>query len=218
MRNYPVDKNQTSLLVATETAGSSLWRWLQVVPLAILVTCCLFIFMERLIAMADVAIDESETIIIEDIYWEEPIIETIKENPVKKQEPVERAPNRPTETERIEEQVEISIPGEGFKLEPVTGVNFAMGFNVPIAQYLGAAKYPANALRRGIEGYVDVRFDVTEYGGTDNIEVLHADPLGVFEKAAVRAVERWRYQPKTHEEKPVRFEGMMQRVRFEMQK
>lgn len=57
-------------------------------------------------------------------------------------------------------------------------------------------KYPYRAARRGIEGWVRVRFRVTETGTVEDVRVLDADPAGMFEKAATRAVYRWRFKPR----------------------
>jgi TonB family protein len=51
---------------------------------------------------------------------------------------------------------------------------------------------PPNA--RG-DGWVLVQFDVSETGTVVNARVLAAEPEGVFEKSALRAIERWRYRP-----------------------
>jgi protein TonB len=56
--------------------------------------------------------------------------------------------------------------------------------------------YPRDAATKGIEGYVTLQFDVTAVGTTENISVVEAKPRGVFEKAAKRALKKWRYKPK----------------------
>jgi protein TonB len=53
-------------------------------------------------------------------------------------------------------------------------------------------EYPANG--RG-DGWVLVQFDVSAAGTVVNARVLAAEPEGVFEKSALRAIERWRYRP-----------------------
>ncbi|MFT5084452.1 MAG: protein TonB [Lentisphaeria bacterium] len=93
--------------------------------------------------------------------------------------------------------------------------NFVMT-GMPVPVYLTAAKYPRDALRKGLEGYVDVRFDITKMGATDNISVLAADPQGYFERSAIDAVTSWRYQPQMVDGDPARFEGMSKRIKFVM--
>ncbi len=56
-------------------------------------------------------------------------------------------------------------------------------------------QYPASARERGIEGWVDVQFLVKKDGSLGDVAVVGAEPVGVFEQAALDAVRRWRYQP-----------------------
>ena len=54
--------------------------------------------------------------------------------------------------------------------------------------------YQRRALMRGIEGYVDLAFDVTAAGATTNIRVIEAQPEGIFERSAIRAVAKLKYK------------------------
>ena len=63
-------------------------------------------------------------------------------------------------------------------------------------------EYPMNALAKELEGYVLLRFTVTETGAVADPEVLRSEPEGVFERAARRAVLRWKYQPQIVDGKP----------------
>ncbi|WED24307.1 energy transducer TonB [Vibrio sp. JC009] len=55
--------------------------------------------------------------------------------------------------------------------------------------------YPRKALQRAIEGYVLLTFDIGKTGRPENIKVTQAQPAGIFNRAAIRALKRWRYQP-----------------------
>lgn len=63
--------------------------------------------------------------------------------------------------------------------------------------------YPRTALARGIEGYVEVLFTVTETGNVANPSVISASPRGVFEDVTIAAVSRWRFQPEVRNGRPV---------------
>ena len=63
-------------------------------------------------------------------------------------------------------------------------------------------EYPMSARAKRIEGYVILRFTVTETGAVSNPEVLRSDPPRVFDRAATRAVLRWKYQPQMVDGKP----------------
>ncbi|MGB5344625.1 MAG: TonB family protein, partial [Woeseia sp.] len=66
------------------------------------------------------------------------------------------------------------------------------------------ADYPRRALSEEIEGFVVMRFIVTETGSVADPEVLRSEPPGVFDSAAMRAVLRWKYQPQIRDGKPAR--------------
>jgi TonB family protein len=58
-----------------------------------------------------------------------------------------------------------------------------------------APGYPAAALSRGVTGSVVVAYTVDTQGVTRYVRVVSAEPAGIFSRAAVDAVKRWRYAP-----------------------
>jgi TonB family protein len=60
-----------------------------------------------------------------------------------------------------------------------------------------ALDYPTDALRRSVEGWVDVSYMVTAEGKVTTVKVLDSSPRGVFDAAATKALLRVRYQPMT---------------------
>jgi periplasmic protein TonB len=58
-----------------------------------------------------------------------------------------------------------------------------------------APDYPQTALDSRLAGVVTLEFTVGAKGETGNIRVTDSSPPGVFDKAAVAAVRRWRYDP-----------------------
>ena len=63
--------------------------------------------------------------------------------------------------------------------------------------------YPMRAMRRGIEGWVKVRFLVTNRGQVQQPKVMAADPENVFEKSVINCVLKWKFKPGTVEGVPV---------------
>jgi protein TonB len=57
-------------------------------------------------------------------------------------------------------------------------------------------QYPTRAASRGIEGWCQVRFTVTETGGVRDVEVVDAEPAGIFDSSSIRAAEKFKFQPK----------------------
>ncbi|WP_164852193.1 energy transducer TonB [Rheinheimera riviphila] len=56
-------------------------------------------------------------------------------------------------------------------------------------------EYPEDAARNGWFGYVTIRYMVDEQGAVIAVDTLDSFPEKVFERAAMKAVKRWRYQP-----------------------
>ncbi len=188
------------------------------IPLAVIVTLAIMAMMEKLVWSDIEAPEDSTTVTFEDpVYVDKPIeirasIEMV-DKPV-----VEDTPDLPEPSEmEIDDAVSIA-PFVDVAVNIGNNIG-SIGFSgVPIAQFLVSPKYPNRAASRGLEGYVDVRFDVTELGTTENILVTGANPEGIFEKAALAAVKRWRYQPKTVDGSAVEYPGMTQRIVFQMEK
>jgi TonB family protein len=58
-----------------------------------------------------------------------------------------------------------------------------------------APKFPDEARLRGINGWVELQYLVGTDGTVSDVTVVGAQPVGVFEQAALDAVRHWRYQP-----------------------
>lgn len=58
-----------------------------------------------------------------------------------------------------------------------------------------APSYPPDALREGRSGEVVVEFTVNADGSVSNPRVVRANPPRMFDRAALSAVRRWRFQP-----------------------
>lgn len=68
----------------------------------------------------------------------------------------------------------------------------------PIAVSRTNPRYPSRAQRRGVEGQVTVEFMVSEIGTVmpESVKVISSTPKGVFDKAVMKAIKRWRFKPK----------------------
>ena len=58
-----------------------------------------------------------------------------------------------------------------------------------------APKYPRTAQRRNLSGWVDVVFTVAMDGTVKDVEVRGSEPEDIFNTAAIRAVEKWEFEP-----------------------
>jgi len=64
--------------------------------------------------------------------------------------------------------------------------------------------YPLRARRQGIEGWVTVKFLVTEDGQVNSVSILDSKPSRAFDQSVRRCVKAWRFRPGTVAGEPVR--------------
>ncbi len=117
-------------------------------------------------------------------------------------------PNAPTinvPPPTVASTVDIGGPG---------GMNIAEGDYLPIVRV--APVYPARALSRGIEGYVDMGFTVTTTGTVKDPIVLFSTS-SLFERAATRAVLKFKYKPRVVDGVPVDVPGVKTRITFKIE-
>jgi protein TonB len=77
--------------------------------------------------------------------------------------------------------------------------------------------YPPRAQQRGIEGYVIVQFTITATGTVKDAIVVEAQPKGMFDDAALKAIARWRYNPKVENGTAVERVGIRTRLTFQLE-
>ncbi len=105
----------------------------------------------------------------------------------------------------IEANTDIGGPG---------GMNIAEGDYLPIVRV--APVYPARALSRGLEGFVDMSFTVTSAGTVKDPIVLQSSS-SLFERAAIRAVLKFKYKPRVVDGIPVEVAGVKTRISFQIE-
>jgi protein TonB len=94
------------------------------------------------------------------------------------------------------------------------GMNIAEGDYLPIVRV--APVYPARALSRGLEGYVDLSFTVT-MAGTVRDPVILFSTSSLFERAATRAVLKFKYKPRVVDGVPVDVTNVKTRISFQIE-
>jgi len=150
---------------------------------------------------------------------------------VPKEIPVElpQLPVRPVEIVRpstieLMEPPSASEPGTGGividPIKPITpGITEISILNGQILPFVKVAPvYPSVAATKGIEGYVDVMFDVTEVGTTTNIRVIGFFPSTIFNKSVVKAVKGWKYKPNVVDGNAMKTVNVKERIRFNLDK
>ena len=119
-----------------------------------------------------------------------------------------------------------------------TGVTAVGGFAVPAVVIAGPGRgglpvgtdrdvlplvrvnpdYPPRAIITNTEGWVQVQFSVTETGSVRDPVVIASEPGTIFDDAALKAIARWRYNPRVESGVAVERVGLQTIVRFELEK
>jgi protein TonB len=94
------------------------------------------------------------------------------------------------------------------------GMNIAEGDYLPIVRV--APVYPSRAQSRGLEGFVDMSFTVTSTGTVKDPIVLQSTS-SLFERAATRAVLKFKYKPRVVDGIPVEVVGVKTRITFKLE-
>jgi periplasmic protein TonB len=172
----------------------------------LIAAACLLWLMQLLVTPPQGHIGSSETAALVDFIR----LQREERLELKKQRPDE-PPQQPKPLPRPKLDLELDLP------QPTPQLNARMNLNLPLTigngPYLGPVatqldrdfvpisrqppQYPYQAARRGTEGWVRVSFQVTETGTVEDVIVLESDPPGVFDRAAIKAVFRWRFKPRT---------------------
>ena len=63
--------------------------------------------------------------------------------------------------------------------------------------------YPRAARDAGTSGWVDLEFIVRPDGSTSNARVINSAPAEIFDRAALEAIGKWRFEPVVRDGKPV---------------
>jgi TonB family protein len=66
--------------------------------------------------------------------------------------------------------------------------------NLELQHYTPPA-FPITAREQGLSGWVEVQFLVTADGSVADPVIMGAEPVGIFEQAALEAIRKWHYKP-----------------------
>ncbi|MDQ7049032.1 MAG: energy transducer TonB [Enterobacterales bacterium] len=143
---------------------------------------------------------------------------------IKQPEPPKEMPRVVTETATETDKPDVAVRWEMPKLHDagkfgtlhlpnlMGGTSGAPGPKVRIHP-----RYPRDAAMNGIEGFVTLIFDITELGTTQNIRVVNAEPRGIFDREARRALKKWKYSPRVINERPVAQPGQQVTLEFHLE-
>lgn len=214
---------QTSVYpVNSENIAQSIVKTLITLTIASVITLGLFWAMSLVIAPSGEAPKEPSQYIPIDVVLNETKIETIvKETLPPPKEAIEppKTPERNIEPDNQADGLNVAntftVSAPQVQTTANTSLSIADGEARPIVRV--SPQYPIQASRDGIEGWVQLSFTINETGGVEDVEIIEAEPKRVFNRAATRALRKWKYRPKTVDGKPVKQFNISVQLDFNLQ-
>jgi len=112
------------------------------------------------------------------------------------QQKAQLAEQQKAEQSRTAQQSRQQSAADGGNAAAADGAASAPAATVAAVLVRGAAaRYPTAAMRARQEGWVVVSFTVDPDGKTSDVKVVESQPRHVFDRAAIDAVERYRFNP-----------------------
>ena len=190
---------------------------------ALVTTSGLFFIMESLVSLSEAAINKPPTQApIEFIRLSEQSDLHLKKRHLPNKEKPKRPPEQPnTDFEDVlsnstnnvlmvqRPQVDLNL---GLKGGLALGQAPSDRDTVPIVRV--EPMYPARAAQRKIEGWVVVEFSISKTGRVENSKILRANPPTIFNRAALKAVQKWKYKPRIDNGVPVDSHGNQTKITF----
>lgn len=124
----------------------------------------------------------------------------------------------PPFTTEIGTDVVVDIPRTAVAIPQLAGNGIPMGRDGDVAPLVRIQPtYPPREAARGIEGWVTLQFDISATGSVMNVVVVESEPGTAFDKAAVDAVARWRYNPRVVNGQAVERVGIQTKISFDLE-
>ena len=97
----------------------------------------------------------------------------------------------------------------------------AFGYNRLLGQLLFKLPWAKGdkkkALRLAKDGYVLIEFDIDTDGSVIDPYVVESEPAGLFERAAMKAIRKWLYEPPVYEGVSVKVNDVQVKLTFKVQ-
>ncbi|OOF10108.1 MULTISPECIES: energy transducer TonB [Salinivibrio] len=205
-------------------------RWLISMPVALVFTLGLFMLMALMVGHSTQRPQEKSTSMSIDIFMQEPDTDvqrrqrTVPERPKPPEMPDTPTPVTQTQSTASAQpdmptlNLQTNIQGVMVQAPSLGDLSVMQGPNNQQAMPLFRVEpnYPPRAMRRGLEGYVVVRFTISPSGRPQDLSVVEANPPRVFEREALRALRKWKYEPKVVNGEAVAQPGQQIKLEFNL--
>ncbi len=186
------------------------------------ITVGLFYLMYALVLTDEVRLDDVGNDKIADIVMPEPEIDVrvAELKPEQPEEPEEPPPPMQTpdvEVVDVDMALNMAAPAAAnVQIGLGGGLGASDGEYLPIVKV--APIYPRRATSRGIEGYCIVEYTVTKNGSIRDPQAVDCQPSGIFERASVKAAEKFKYKPRVVDGEPIEVAGVQNKFTYTLEK
>jgi len=196
-------------------------RHLSAAFFAMLVTFGLFYLMQVLILGQDMKLGEAGGTMIDFVRLKKDTELELKKRKMPDKKEPEEPPPPPNLSMAKANKPSQDMGDMAFAIDvdvDVGGTDFAIAASdtdvVPIVRV--TPQYPLRASERGIEGWVEVEFTISRSGTVKDPSVINSHPSSIFDRSALKAIRKWKYNPKIEDGEPVERPGVKVRLKFDL--
>ena len=197
------------------------FRILSVSLLAAAITFGLFFVMQALVGAEGEKLDAKASNIVDFVRLKRDTRPETK----KREIPDRKAPDQPPTPPQMDFSQNLNADAVGGAIVPVVDatidlVSADLGSGgsdrdvVPLVRV--EPQYPMRAKQQGVEGWVELMFTITKMGTVTDVIVTAASSGTVFNRAAIQAVSKWKYNPKIEGGVTVDRPRVRQRIKFQL--
>jgi protein TonB len=197
------------------------FRILSVSLLAAAITFGLFFVMQALVGAEGEKLDAKASNIVDFVRLKRDTRPETK----KREIPDRKAPDQPPTPPQMDFSQNLNADAVGGAIVPIVDsaidlVSADLGSGgsdrdvVPLVRV--EPQYPMRAKQQGVEGWVELMFTITKMGTVTDVIVTAASSGTIFNRAAVQAVSKWKYNPKIEGGVAVDRPRVRQRIKFQL--
>jgi len=185
------------------------------------ITFALFWVMQALIGVAGEILEEKPSLVVDFVRLKRDTQPEMKKREIPDRKPPEQPPPPPqidfSQNLSADDAIGVIVPMVDTLVE-LAAADLGTGGSdrdvVPLVRV--EPQYPMSAKQRGVEGWVELMFTITRLGTVADIVVTASNPGTIFNRSAVQAVSKWKYNPKVEHGTAVDRPGVRQRIRFQL--
>jgi protein TonB len=197
------------------------FRILSVSLLAAAITFGLFFVMQALVGAEGEKLDAKASNIVDFVRLKRDTRPETK----KREIPDRKAPDQPPTPPQMDFSQNLNADAVGGAIVPVVDASIDLVSDdlgsggsdrdvVPLVRV--EPQYPMRAKQQGVEGWVELMFTITKMGTVTDVIVTATSSGTVFNRAAIQAVSKWKYNPKIEGGAAVDRPRVRQRIKFQL--